>query len=262
MDFGALTDLRLREKPIHDENRELGLSAVSDEIVEDLVRDMDKLGVAILPNFVPARELAELQAFVEGAVEAAGGQYVVFNGKDAVSGTLLERISDSAVFQSLAHRVYERGSGQSAPNQSVYQVLRCLKGETGARHAYIFHFDSFVLTVLLPIVIPSQGRMGHLVMAPNIRPIRRSYLGNLIDKVLLDNALTQQLLKLSLRFGWPKFQRIRMVPGNLYLFWGYRSLHTNEACDPENIRATALYHFGDPHAASPLRRGLGRAVTA
>ena len=41
--------------------------------------------------------------------------------------------------------------------------------------------------------------------------------------------------------------RIKMVPGNLYLFWGYRSVHTNEPCDPASIRATALFHYANPH---------------
>jgi hypothetical protein len=50
-----------------------------------------------------------------------------------------------------------------------------------------------------------------------------------------------------------------MVPGNLYLFWGYRSVHANQACDPDKIRATALFHFGDPRTNSRLRRFTGRA---
>jgi hypothetical protein len=32
-----------------------------------------------------------------------------------------------------------------------------------------------------------------------------------------------------------------MIPGNLYFFWGYRTVHANEACDPDKIRATALW---------------------
>lgn len=44
-----------------------------------------------------------------------------------------------------------------------------------------------------------------------------------------------------------------MVPGKLYLFWGYRSIHTNEPCDPDAIGATALFHFADPHSNSTLK---------
>jgi hypothetical protein len=115
------------------------------------------------------------------------------------------------------------------------------------------------VTALLPVIIPSQGSAGHLVMAPNWRPVRSSYLFNLLDKIILDNPATQYLLRLGFRSGLLKLKQIPMVPGNLYLFWGYRSVHANEACDPDKIRATALFHFGDPHANSGLRRFTGRA---
>ena len=50
--------------------------------------------------------------------------------------------------------------------------------------------------------------------------------------------------------------RIKLKPGNLYLFWGYRSIHTNEPCDPDKTRATALFHYVDPHTDSRLKRAL------
>jgi len=50
-----------------------------------------------------------------------------------------------------------------------------------------------------------------------------------------------------------------MVAGNLYLFWGYLSVHANEPCDPDKIRATALFHFGYPHTGTALRRFTGKA---
>jgi hypothetical protein len=43
-----------------------------------------------------------------------------------------------------------------------------------------------------------------------------------------------------------------MAPGDLFL--GYRTVHANEACDPDKISATALFHFGETHADSGLRR--------
>jgi len=118
---------------------------------------------------------------------------------------------------------------------------------------------SYVVTALLPVIIPSQGRAGHLIMASNTRPVRSLYLFNLLDKIILDNPATQFLLRHAFRSGLLKLKQIPMVPGNLYFFWGYRTVHANEACDPDKIRATALFHFGDPHADSGLRRFTGRA---
>ena len=68
---------------------------------------------------------------LETAVAAAGGEYVAFTGEEAVAGMLLEKLSPSSAFVNLLHQVYEQGSGHAAPNPSVFQVLRCLKGKSG-----------------------------------------------------------------------------------------------------------------------------------
>jgi hypothetical protein len=233
---------------------------VGDGVVRTLVDEMNRAGLASLSGFLDPGDLHDLQAFVRKAVESAGGEYVVFTGKEAVGGTILETLAESEAFNSLIRRVYERGMRRPAPDQALYQVLRCLAGETGQKQAYIFHYDSFAVTLLLPILIPTGARRGDLVLAPNLRSVRPHYALNLVDKMLIDNKLAQITLKRLLGSRWGPFQRVNMVPGDLYLFWGYRTLHTNEACDAGEIRSTALFHFGDPHAGSFLRRSLGRAA--
>jgi hypothetical protein len=47
-----------------------------------------------------------------------------------------------------------------------------------------------------------------------------------------------------------------MQPGDLYFFWGYQSLHGNEPCYASSVRATALFHFADPHENSALTRAI------
>ena len=79
------------------------------------------------------------------------------------------------------------------------------------------------------------------------------------EKIILDNPVTQFFLRKAYRWNLLKLKQIPMVPGNLYFFWGYRSVHGNEACHPDKIRATALFHFGSPHANSRLRKFAGRA---
>lgn len=98
-------------------------------------------------------------------------------------------------------------------------------------------------------------------MIPNIRTVRKSYARNVLDKILLENNFTQRLLRLAYGAKRLGFVQLQITPGNLYLFWGYRSLHANEACDPDQIRATALYHFGDPHTESTFRHFLRKIRT-
>jgi len=156
-------------------------------------------------------------------------------------------------------RIYEAGRGRAAPTQSLYQVLRCLTGKTNLKHAYFFHYDSYVVTALLLIITPEEGRTGDLVMKPNHRSVRSPYFANLVDKILVDNQVSQKIFRRQTEAGRSGFVKVRIVSGNLFLFWGYRSRHANEPCDPAKIRATALFHFGDPHADSGLRKFTGRA---
>lgn len=229
---------------------------LSDESVSELVSSIDRVGYGVVSDYLDQRELDQLRTFVEDSVRAAGNQYVSFTGCADLAGTPLERIAKSPVFRRLCTRVYERATGQQAPDQPYHQILRCLTGSLGQQHSLRFHYDSYVLTVLLPIYVPEGRHSGELVMAPNFRSVRTWYALNLFDKLLIDNPLTQRLLKRLTEARSSRLVRIKMTPGSLYLFWGYRSIHTNEPCDPDKIRATALFHYVDPHAGSRLKRAV------
>jgi hypothetical protein len=220
---------------------------ISEGGVSRLVREMNTAGFALLPECVSDKDLTRWQSFVDRAITQSRGEYVHFNGPEAVSGSGLDDLAECRQFKTLLHRIYEVGMGHPGPDQKFYQVLRCLAGAGGQKNSMIFHYDSYVVTALIPIRIPESGRTGDLVMWPNTRRVRRTYLRNVIDKVIVDNPLTQIALKRALRSSYLPLVRIKMRPGNLYLFWGYRSVHTNEPCDPDKIRATALFHYANPH---------------
>lgn len=223
---------------------------------------MNNCGVGIARDCIDPCSLASLRSFVENKVAVNGGEYVAFAGAEPVRNTFLDGLRSSPEFIRACQAIYEKGTGKAAPGVPFYQVLRCISGKSGDKHAFIFHYDSYVVTALLPVIIPSQGKRGDLIMLPNTRKIRKTYFRNLIDKVLLDNKLSQLVLKYLTTAGrWPA-TKVCLTPGNVYFFWGCRSIHANEPCDPENIRATAIFHYVDPHASSWLRRALrGKSIT-
>ena len=116
------------------------LREIADEAVEALVHDIEKSGFAVLPNYIGSTELEHLQLFVEDQVAENGNRYLGLIGKASFENTMLGAIAESPGFLSLIHRLYEKGYGRSRPNQTLYQVLRCLKGESGLVHSYVFHF--------------------------------------------------------------------------------------------------------------------------
>jgi hypothetical protein len=144
---------------------------------------------------------------------------------------------------------------------TLTQTLRCLTGNGGRRESLIFHYDSFVLTTIMPVCMPESGERGDLLMLPNRRRLRHSYLRNLVDKVLVDNKWVQRYLKSRFAMDDKAFTRIAMQPGHMYLFWGYRSLHTNLPVAEDALRATAVFHYHNVHGssslASRLRKSLG-----
>lgn len=229
-----------------------------DDVIADLVTSIDSRGYAVVSQYVKPSEIDALRVFVEDAVQKSGGNYVSFTGYQPLMGTVLERMAKSPSFRRLCTKTYERATGIPAPDQPYYQIARCLSGQSGQKHSLRFHYDSYVLTVLLPIHVPHGQNSGDLVVLPNVRKVRSSYALNLIDKIIIDNPLTQTVLRALIRKPSPRLVRIKMNPGDLYLFWGYRSVHTNEPCDPDKIRATALFHYVDPHSESSLKRFLGR----
>ena len=218
-----------------------------------LVAEINRSGYAVLPDYVPPAELAGMKAFVRGALDNSGGDYAGFTTIESVAGSGLDTLGRSPEFRALIEKVYEIGCNAKATPEEYYQVLRCFSGKSAAPHSLLFHYDSYVVTVLIPIEIPTKGRTGDLIMIPNLRGVRSSYYRNVFDKIVLDNKLTQSALKLLHRFNLLPITRLKLTPGNAYFFWGYRSVHTNEACDQGAMRATALYHYVNPHLGRSRR---------
>jgi hypothetical protein len=231
---------------------------LADDEVASLVREIDRSGYAVLRQYVPQADIERLRVFVHEAVAAAGGSYVALTGDTPVSNTALGAMARSAGLKRIFRRAYELAASAPAKDDGYHQVLRCLTGDVGQKHSLQFHFDSYVVTALLPIEVPAGKNTGELLLLRSVRPIRTSYLANLADKVILDNPLTQRVLRNIATRQADRFVRIPMVPGDLYFFWGYRSVHTNTPCDPDKVRATALFHFGDPHSDSRLKKLLRR----
>lgn len=229
---------------------------MSDAQIGTLVGEIDTRGYGVIPGYVSPPDLQRMRDFAAAAVERNNGEYAGFTGPAAVAGSGLDELASSRAFRTLMERVYERGTGRSPPPDEFYQVMRCLSGQSVAKHSLLFHYDSYVLTSLIPIEIPTEGKQGDFLMFPNTRRIRSTYARNVADKVLLDNRLTQMALRTAVTRRWVKHTRIKMVPGDLYFFWGYRSIHTNEGCDVDKIRSTALFHYVNPHdkAAAAARQ--------
>lgn len=231
-----------------------GFATLSTASAQALANSMDESGVGILHHIVPDAILAQLRSFITHQVEQHNGQYFCFEGMEWTAGTCLRPLFEEAGLRTLMRCLYERKMRTAPPSDRIFPVLRVLTGTHGLRHAHNFHYDSYVVTILLPVLIPNgpSELPGHLVMFPNLRDARRFAVVNILEKLLVENLLKRIWRRPRVQ-QWLSAKIVPLTPGNLYFFWGMRSLHANQPCLPTSVRSTVLLHFGDPHEGSVFK---------
>ncbi|MFD1802531.1 hypothetical protein ACFSFZ_10035 [Mixta tenebrionis] len=234
------------------------ITGIDPHSVPRLIQDIETQGYAVVEKAVTEEGLARFRQWIEEVSFGAGQRYqAIFGDVEKIDRTPLADLSENADFRQLMRMMAEKTLQRSLADQSVLAVLRCVQGESGKRKSNAFHYDASAITMLLPIEIPQQGAArGDLLLFPNLRRFRTSVLLNVLEKTLMQNGLSRRLLSWAIKQRLVKPLTLHLQPGNLYFFYGYRSFHANDACDPAFRRATALFHFGDPHYGSLLTRSI------
>ncbi|WP_442217756.1 hypothetical protein [Rhizobium sp. 2YAF20] len=130
-----------------------------------------------------------MQEFASSVIEHSGQTSISLRRSKQFSGTKFEEQANSQSFRDIFSKLYEFATGNPSPEVTFYQVLRCLTGKHIAKESLVFHYDSFLITALLPIMIPTKGKRCDFLMFPNTRRIRSAYLTNLVDKMLVDKKI-------------------------------------------------------------------------
>ena len=228
------------------------------EQIDQIVRDMDEQGYARVAHFFDDETIAEARQYIVKELEKHSGEYFSYIGREAVRGSLMADLGGSGMLCNIFSRIYQRGTGKPPPDSGTFQVLRVLSGQTGFKQSYQFHYDAYVVTALVPIAIPTDPgeKRGDLIIYPKLRGIRSNVVFNVVEKVLLQNPIARRLARSDLMRRLMKAKVLRMSPGDIYFFWGYQSLHGNEPCYASSVRATALFHYADPHENSFLATAI------
>ena len=225
---------------------------ISNFEADRIATEINQQGYGILRNFVSEAELAPVRAIARAVLSESGGEYAWWVGAEAFSGTVLSELSHSVAFKGLCRHLFQRVAGDTMVEDNFFQTFRCLNGDTGQsrRHFYAFHYDGFILTTILPIAIPENAPHGDLVIFPNTRRIRQWYVSSLVESNFVRLAPIQLLLRMLARHRKLNTVTVRLKPGDLYFIWGYQSLHANEPCARDTLRATAIFQYGNPHQHS------------
>lgn len=228
---------------------------MDEQLAQRLADEIDKNGFAKLDAAIPQSDLQQLRSWTDEQAGKHQGEYFAYHGEAALGESLLASYWSDSRLKSLLANLYRHASKREAASDQIFPVLRCVQGNQGQRESNSFHYDASLVTALIPIFIPTEGEeRGDLMLFPNIRRIRAWVLFNVIEKALLQNSFTRRWIVKGMQSKWIKPYVLRLEPGNIYFFWGYRTLHANQACSPHVKRATALFHFGDPHTGSLATR--------
>jgi hypothetical protein len=232
------------------------LPGLSDADIDALAHAMDTSGFAVLHDVVGAQVLDSMREYVDSELTRRNAEYLGLAGPEWIQDSPLAAFPTSASLQSALKGLYRRAMKEAPAESRIATSIRVLSGGTGAKHSWLFHYDSYVVTALIPLQIPDgRGELpGDLVMYPNLRRVRRRPIFNILEKLVIESPLACGLWKRNAVRRAMSARTMHMRPGNIYFFWGMRSLHANEPCLPTSVRCTALFHFGDPHAGSLLKR--------
>ena len=216
-------------------------------------------GFYCLDGVVKDSFLTHLQENVNNLIDIYGRRYfsIVNPHKRLESqdglGLPYSQIIENDEFDSLLKKLSTDFSISKQTNSERFNILRVVTGEKTDDQSLKFHYDSTLITALIPIQIPDgmDYESGHLVVLPNARKIRSSVLFNILEKFLIQNKFSQKVLP-HLFLKSKKKKVLNLKPGNIYLFSGLQTLHSNFAVNKNYVRATLLCFYGNPYPDSKI----------
>ena len=227
------------------------------ENFSDIAAIIKQDGFYCIEGVVKPEFLSELQENVNKLLKIFGKMYFSLidpherlEDEDLLS-LPYKNIINNSEFSDLLNNLSSELSLNKKGNSERFNILRVVTGEKTDDQSLKFHYDSTLVTALIPIYIPEgvEKESGHLVVLPNARSIRSSILVNIVEKFLIQNRFSQMVLPyLFLRSGKKKV--LNLEPGNIYLFSGLQTLHSNFAVNKDYVRATLLCFYGNPYPDS------------
>lgn len=213
--------------------------------ISDCIKKLDKDGYYSSNKILTKKDLNALRKLVQINLKRNNNSYFFLADKK-LNKTYINNKIFTKKFENLFDKLSTNLKLKNYKKQKIYKVLRVIAGNRSKKESYRYHFDAHLFTVLIPIFIPKNKTKnnGDLIIYPNFRKLTNILIINIIQKLLFQNRVAKFLLKNKIIFN-NKEKILKLKPGNIYIFYGYRTLHGNKDIDPKQVRATLLLHFYD-----------------
>lgn len=232
---------------------------VSRKHINYIFSNLESKGFYCLENAISKIIIKKFQKKIENITNTKGKRYLSLINECEYIEAPFRDLYKSENLNILLKELANLGATKDFNKSETLNVIRIVTGEKTDSQSFRFHYDPTIITALIPILIPEGPieRSGHLVIMANIRKIRSLTIINLIEKICIQNIFVQKIISLYIKCNKYKYVK-KIKPGNVYLFWGYRSLHASMPVDPKYIRATILFHYGNPHKKSKILKFVAK----
>jgi hypothetical protein len=223
--------------------------------IKKLLSELKFNGYTEVKNFITDNELSKLRELVDIELKKNNFNYF-FLSNSFLNNTLVNNEDYISKFYKLIFEICEIDNVNDFRDNKFYKALRVITGPRNKKESGNFHFDAHLFTILVPIFIPERenAQNGDLVIYPNFRKINSSLIINIFQKIFFQNFISRFFLKKPFFLKIFNGKIVKIKPGNIYIFYGYNTLHANLAINPADIRATLLLHFYDIFKNSILVR--------
>lgn len=216
-----------------------------------LADQLDDHGVVHLRDVISTEWLEAVRVSVTDHVARRGeGDFVIVQ-PDREPGSPAHRLAADPALRQL----FSDAAGLRRPKGDAVQKIRTgipVRAGTERRARWnLFHYDASVLTLIVPIFIPraALGSCGELAAFGNKRPFHRFVASHLVDMLLTYTSVYRRRVA-KMVLADPEKYIVALEPGDVCVFWGYRTYHGNLECAPGLLRASLVLHFGEVHADS------------
>ena len=208
--------------------------------------DLDRHGLVTLDGVIPQEWLAAARAEVEAYLAEQGRREHSLVDVDSWGCPTIEALAKDPNVETFLHSLtsFPKSAG---PDYAGYRlrVLRILDGSGVDSPPFDWHYDANAVTMLVPIVIPADGT-GRVALFPDHRPHRPWATLSAAERLLVHNRMYGRRIRRRYEAD-PAAFTLPLVPGDAYLFRGYRALHATLPWPKDTLRVTLLLQYGHPY---------------
>lgn len=180
---------------------------------------------------------------------------------DEIKNNPFKSIKNSEHFQNLITNVLKINNIKISKKLDIHNIIAFQKNELNKNTniSSNLHFDAFYLTIIIPIKKSKNtlpGRGGSLILYPNIRGLASNSIFNYTIKLFTQNFIFRKIIRNQFLKKYLNYKVVSSEEKKLLIFYGYKSLHGNEAILDKNYKVHSIFHIYNPHKDSIIDKWI------